>query len=1129
LRLALLWCLILLAPLLQPHAAPRTALAAGHRVNWARIYAREARRASAAASRSTQSARLEAGHHRQEALARDARLQGRVSRHVMTSGGLAVDGRSDAQELRQYRLSHRQRPAVRAASNDPCITGWTCTDITWPWPGDGAVDNGGGSWTLTGNGSGTGGGTDSTFYMWQNATATTTFSARLASINQAPTYTEIGVMFRQSTDPSAPYYYLMVEPGVGVHLRYRLYPGAGTTTINGPTGGTAPIYLRITRTGFTFTASTSSDGSAYTPISGSTVAINMAPTTAGLDLDGSGGPTPAIATFDSVSLTSSGSDAAPGCPGGWSCQDVGTPTVAGTQSTVNPQTWALTASGYVNGSSDSFHSASQPLSASGTISARVMSLAAAEPGTQAGLMIRQSTDPGAAYYYAYLSTNGSLTVKYRVEQGRGGTVMVNQPGPGGYPYLKVERAGTTFKTYTSTDGQSWTELTAARIPVAIHGSALVGMALASSDGTPTTAEFDAVTVTPTDGTSIDQCPSGWSCQDVLETGDGWAGDQASVGGSSWAVAGGGDSIGGQYDGFRFDYQPIGSYGTVRATVWHLYQPISYTKAGVMLRQSTDPKDLYYYARVGQDAGGNISVAAEWRTNYNGYANASSSISITLPVSVEVQQAGNTFTAYYRPGGTGAWQPIPGSTATVNIGNALGGLATTSGVYGGVTTAGYNGVLLWRGGPGSSELGSPSEYCTTCPATSQPVDGANGEFWHTFGDLAIPGRGIPLDLTHSYRSINAGQNGPLGFGWTDSYNLYLTTDANGDVTVHEETGTQVTFYPDGSSYVAPSRVLASLVSNPDGTLTFTRFQTQQKLVFAAPTLSAAGMLQKEVDLNGYATSLSYSNGTLSSVTDPAGRALTFSYNTAGRLASVSDPAGRSVSFAYDSSGNLTDVIDLGGGHTHFTYDSNHLLLIVQKPNQYPAGPGLTNVYDSSQRVTQQIDPLNRISRISYTTNPDGSQTTTVTSPNGNVSTQLYNADTMLQSLTLGSGTPQAATWSFRYDPVTLGLSQVTDPNGHTVKNQWDAQGNLLQTTDGVLRTTAYSYNSFNEPLSVQDPENVLTQLQYDPSGNLLTVARPLTGSTYTGLSPYQTSVLSHSPYLYWTFDELVQLGPNTPPV
>src|SRR5262249_39190008 len=52
---------------------------------------------------------------------------------------------------------------------------------------------------------------------------------------------------------------------------------------------------------------------------------------------------------------------------------------------------------------------------------------------------------------------------------------------------------------------------------------------------------------------------------------------------------------------------------------------------------------------------------------------------------------------------------------------------------------------------SSGGGSLTGHTNQCQATSNPVNCATGEFWHTFTDLAVPGRGPTLDLTRTYTS------------------------------------------------------------------------------------------------------------------------------------------------------------------------------------------------------------------------------------------------------------------------------------------------------------------------------------------------------------------------------------------
>jgi RHS repeat-associated protein len=400
----------------------------------------------------------------------------------------------------------------------------------------------------------------------------------------------------------------------------------------------------------------------------------------------------------------------------------------------------------------------------------------------------------------------------------------------------------------------------------------------------------------------------------------------------------------------------------------------------------------------------------------------------------------------------------------------------------------------QGGPGN-----PGEPPVTC-SSGMPVNCATGTFWHTWDDLRAPGRGVPLDFQRTYSSAAAGTNGPLGFGWTDSYNMSLSVDGSGNVTVSQEDGATVTFNPSGSgTYVAAPRVLATLVKNGDGTYTFTR---NGDLVHY--TFSSVGQLVKEVDRNGYATTLAYNgSGQLTAVTEPAGRTFTFTYS-GSHVATVTGPGPRTESFTYDASGNLQTATNPLGGVWTFSYDSNHQLLTMKDPN----GGVTTNVYDASGRVTSQTDPMNRKTTWSYSGNaasPAGG-TTTMTSPRGEVTTlQFQNLE--LLSKTKAAGTSVAATTSYAYDPATLGITQITDPDNHTSTFTYDAKGNQLTATDALNRTTTTTYNGLNEPLTVKDPSGVTTTRTYDANGNLLSLSRPL-NSTQTPTTVYHYDDASH---------------------
>jgi RHS repeat-associated protein len=388
--------------------------------------------------------------------------------------------------------------------------------------------------------------------------------------------------------------------------------------------------------------------------------------------------------------------------------------------------------------------------------------------------------------------------------------------------------------------------------------------------------------------------------------------------------------------------------------------------------------------------------------------------------------------------------------------------------------------------GTEQGGAPNPRENVIPCfTAKPINCATGDFWHTFSDLSVPGRGPALALTRTYTANAAGSDGPFGFGWTDSYAVSLSVDGSGSVTVHQEDGSTVTFAPNGSGFIAPSRVQASLVKHADGSYALTDFHGG-----LVHNFDANGVLTNETDRNGYTTTLTYTSGRLSAVTDPAGRSLTFTYNVGGRVSQVADSASRTVTYGYDGSGNLTDATDAAGGHWQFGYDSAHRMNSMTDPN----GGVTSNVYDAQNRVTQQTDPKNRTTTFAYSGDPSTTtgSTTTITDPRGLATLETYK-EFALSAVTTGSGTPQAATTTYSYDPFLLGIASQTDGNGHTTTFTYDRAGNRLTKTDSLGRTTTDSWTALNLPRTLTDPAGTTTTLSYDGNGNLTTVSRPLVSS------------------------------------
>ena len=395
--------------------------------------------------------------------------------------------------------------------------------------------------------------------------------------------------------------------------------------------------------------------------------------------------------------------------------------------------------------------------------------------------------------------------------------------------------------------------------------------------------------------------------------------------------------------------------------------------------------------------------------------------------------------------------------------------------------------------------NPMVPCFSCAVDrlvkfGYPVDSASGNFWHTFNELGIPGRGPDLAFSLTYNSLEAGASSLAGYGWRHNYDMSLTIGA-GDtpVTVTQENGSQVEFNLTSGSYVAAPRVQGSLTHNGDGTWTLER-NRREEFVF-----NSDGQLVELADLNGYSVTLSYSTGRLSTATDSSGRTLTFAYS-GGRLTSVEDDtASRTVQLDYSGSGDLTSITDVGGKVTTLTYDGSHRVLQMLDPNQQSAGVKhyLTNVYTGG-KVTSQTDLEGRETTFDYTSIPGATE---ITDPMGTVIVEEMTGGFPTR-ITRGYGTSSAATWSIAYDPA-LGMPiEVLDPNGHKTTNTYDDRGNLLEQRsgmdvvldpDGHLRS--WEYNDRNSILSVQDSNGVVTNYTYDDAENLTSVSTPI--STHSG--------------------------------
>ncbi len=394
-----------------------------------------------------------------------------------------------------------------------CPSPYTCADIGSPAPaGNQSYDPNTGTWTIGGGGTDITGTSDQFHFVSAPQTGDGSVSAEVTSQTDTDANAKAGVMLRATADPGSPEYSVLVSPGSGIKVQLRSTQGGTTTKLANP-AGTVPAYLEVTRTGSTFTASTSTDGVHWTVIPGSTATVALPATllaglavtshssgelgTVTMDAVSPGvGTTTTTSTSSTTSTTTTTTTQPPTtCPSPYTCADIGSPLPAGSQSFAPATgTWTITAGGAdITGTTDQFRFISQPLVGDGSVSADVTSQTDSSSNAKAGVMLRASTDPGSPEYSVLVSPGAGIKVQLRSTQGGTTTKLANPAGT--VPaYLEVTRSGSTFTASTSTDGVQWTVIPGSAATVAFPSTLLAGLAVTShNSGVPGTVTMGSVT------------------------------------------------------------------------------------------------------------------------------------------------------------------------------------------------------------------------------------------------------------------------------------------------------------------------------------------------------------------------------------------------------------------------------------------------------------------------------------------------------------------------------------------------------------------------------------------------------------------------------------------------------------
>lgn len=572
-------------------------------------------------------------------------------------------------------------------------SGWTDTDIGSPgWAGSAGYASG--VFTLNGGGSDIWGTSDQFNYAYESTSGDLTVVARVASQQNTGSWAKSGVMIRESAAVDSSYVGLYVTPGNGVSIQFRNGSGTSAIDLARQTGVAAPYWVKLVRSGNTFTGYSSSDGTAWTTI-GSTNVTMASSVTAGLLVCAHDNTTLNTSTFDNVSVTTPDFSVS-ATPSSQTVTQGGGTNYTATVSAINgfsgTVTWSV--SGLPSGASGNFN----PTTINGS-------------GSSTLTVTTSGSTPAGTYPLTITGTSGSLQHSANV------TLIVNSAVVNWTTVNDTDSrvtysAGWNYSTnrndgdynndvhYTKTNGNyaqftfngtavefiTETYSDEGNVDVYIDGAYQTTVNCNTSTrqtqfiayaNTGLSAGTHTIKVVKNGGTFmlLDAFAFGGNTLALTDTDVGAVGiaGSASYANGVYTVTGSGADIWNTGDQFNFDYQNVTNDVTVIARVSSENGTQGYAKAALMIRESLATNSIETSVLLTPTNG----VAMELRsTTGAATANITGWVrNVTSPAWLKLTRNGNTFTGYYSADGS-TWTQLASTNATMNA-STKAGLAVTS--------------------------------------------------------------------------------------------------------------------------------------------------------------------------------------------------------------------------------------------------------------------------------------------------------------------------------------------------------------------------------------------------------------------------------------------------------------------
>jgi len=1063
---------------------------------------------------------------------------------------------------------NNSNPVYFTVTTQALTSSWLDQDVG-PVGVGGSATYSSGTFTVKASGTQISGSADQMHFGYQALSGDGTIIARVVSATGS-TYPQAGVMIRETLEPGSTNAYTSYYASTAVFWD-RSTTGGSTTNQSGPSV-TLPYWVKLVRSGSTFSGYSSYDGLTWTQI-GTSQTISMAQNVyIGLAVCSNANSTLATATFDNVSITTTAApapvitsvSATTGAIGsqvaitgtGFGASQSGSQVMLN-NAVVTINSWSDTSisitiptgatSGYMtvsvapsmnNSNPVYFSVTTQPLTTpwldqdvgpvglagSATYSSGTFTV------NGSGLQINGSADQ---MHFVYQPMSGDGTVVARVVSISGSTypqaaVMIRETlDPGSInAYLDYQSSAAHFYYRSSTGGstslKAYTTVSSLPYWLKLVRSSNTFYAYISADGVSWTQVGSGQTITMAQNVYVglavcsqDNTKLATATFDNLSVTIGTSpvvtGVSPGLGGTGSSVVVAGSSFGATQGTSTVSFN---SAAATSVTSWSNFQIVA------LVPTAAQPGPGPVVVTVGSNSS---------------------------PATVNFTVIKPTITALTPPGAQrGAWTTLTGS-----------GFGTSQGT----------GQVKFN-----SIVASVTSWSDTSITAQVPSTATNGPVTVTVDGVASNGVQFTVLSTLSITGISQ-SSGPVGATITITGTGFGATQSNSTADFYGVLATVVSWSDTqivvtvptlaasggigvgvgGETVISTTNfIVTSTVNLTDSLGNPTTYVSAQIGGTWVPT-SVTGSGCSSCTYRGTIQNTYDTYGHLLTHTDELGHKTTYTYDTNGNVTSVSVPIAPDTfavsTYTYNNFGEVLTATDPLGNVTTNSYDGNgNLVSVSSPPPNGNTGPSVTQfTYNSLGELTQITDPLSNVTKLAYystglintITDAQNNATTYAYDTHGNrtsvtdalnhQTTFGYDAGDRLTTITYPGST---GTTTFTYD-MRGRRTSVTDQNGKKTAYAYDDADRLTSVTDAATpgNVTTYGYDTENNIASIKDANNNTTSFTYDAFGRVAKTTFPsgyIETYSYDAVGNLIQKTDRKNQTITYTYDQLNRLLTKTYP-